>query len=317
MTTDNYDLEPDLEKPKRDSSFDADFEKPKRGVDEYESLGTPMPPTPRRRGSRWPLYVLLGCVLSCMMCCIGPICALGIAGATLAEVLDNAKVTTTYTETVELDNNVIVTVTVDNRVGDVMIRRGNDDEVVVKYTKTAYALTESRAKKELDNIHVNITQPGDDTVDITIDLDHDNDNFFSLANNVDLTISVPETVYLDIENNVGRVKIEDIRARGLDIKNNTGDVRFDGELAFGSDYQITVNTGSVEVRLPDDSFLAINAVVDVGEVRVLDGFDNVDRDDAERDTVGETWHGTIGTGAEDPPTLKLEVNVGSINVEPN
>ena len=295
-----------LEKPKREQPEEEVF----YGVPDEEA------PAPRRRSSRWPLYIVIGCLLSCFTCCVLPVCGLAVAGVGLAALLENSEVTETKTETVRLETDDPITLTVDNRVGDILIEPGTNDEVVVEYTKRAHGLTKSSAQDELDNILVDIDDSVADQVKIAVTMDSEKDTFFAFSNEVDLTIRVPESLYLDIKNNVGKVTIQGVTARSVQVKNNTGDIEFDGELGTSptADYSFETNVGSITLFLPDNTYFAVSAETDVGDVTVSDNFDEVNRDDDGSGEVGDRWAGMLGNGNEDPPTLTLIVNVGDITI---
>jgi len=296
---------------------DSDSEKPKRGLSEEEITGAPetgYAPVPARR-RRWPYYLIAGCFLVPCLCCMLVICLLAATGVGFAAVLSNSEVTQSHTETVTLTSNAVPTLTVSNPVGAVTIRPGNDNEVVVQYTKKAYGLTKGRATAELDNIQVDVQQPADDQVEITVNTDRQKKTLFTFANRVNMTVTVPAKVYLAITNNVGSIDIQNIDATGLEIKNNTGSITFDGSLSpdASSSYSMTANTGSIRVTLPRDVYVEIDATADVGSINVSGDFaqSNVE---SNRRTVGETWHGTLGTGSGQAPVLRLRTNTGEINV---
>lgn len=301
-------------------SFEQEYdEKPKREA--FEDIGgAPEPdsvPAPRRGGCAWPLLVALGCLGACAACCVLPFCALVITGAGFAAILSNSEATQSGTETVTLDPDTIITLAVDNSVGSIDIRPGSEDRVEVAYTKKAYGLTKGQAQDELDNITVSAVKAADDRVEITVDNRRSEDSFWTFANSVELTITVPEALHIAIESDVGSVDIPDVRARSLDISTSTGSVTFDGDLLPGasSEYLIETRTGAIRVTLPRDAYVTLDARSDVGGVTVSDAFDKRSNVNYDQQTVGEEWTGTLGEGGEDAPMLTLRANTGSIRVE--
>jgi hypothetical protein len=293
-------------------------EKPKRGLPDEELTGTPVmaaaPPPQRHR--RWPLFAIVGCLLAPCLCCLLAICLLAATGVGVAAVLSNSEVTQSATKTLTLSGDTNPTLTVNNPVGAVTIQRGSGDQVVVQYTKKAYGVTKSRATAELDNIQVDIQQPADDQVTIAVNTDRKRKTFFTFANHVDMTITVPEKVTLVITNNVGSIDVQNVDAAALDLKNNTGSITFDGSLSpeTSTTYSMISNTGSIHVTLPQDVYVEIDATADVGSITVSSDFAKQSNVDDRHDAVGETWHGTLGTGSGTPPLLKLNTNTGSITV---
>ena len=298
---------------------DSDSEKPKRGLPDEEISGAPdtgyRPATEPKRRRRWPYYLLAGCFLVPCLCCALPICLLAVTGAGFAAALSNSEVTQSHTETVALTSDAVPTLTVSNPVGAVTIRPGNDKEVVVEYTKKAYGLTKGRATAELDNIKVDVQQPADNQVKVTVSTDRQKKTLFTFANQVKLTVTVPEKVYLAITNNVGSIDIHNIDATGLELKNNTGSITFDGSLSpdGSSSYNLTANTGAIQITLPRDVYAEIDAAADVGSINVSSDFAQSNVENNRRD-VGETWQGTLGTGAGQAPVLRLRTNTGEIDV---
>jgi hypothetical protein len=306
----------DLEKPKRDQEEEIS------GAPDEEFSGAPVGDKPRKRSPRsrsslWPLYVAIGCVGMCCLCCVLPWCILGATGVGVAAVLSNSEATETDTQRFTVDPDYPVQLTVDNTVGAIRVQRGNTaDEVTVTYTKKAYGLTKSRADKELDKVTVDIQQPDDDTIMVTVNSDRSKDSLWNLANKVEITVTVPEDVSLALTNNMGDITINDVHARALDIQSNTGSIIYEGSL--GSDpaatFNIETNTGEITVILPADVNVSLDADSDVGNITVSDAFDHMADVNEVRTGVGETWTGTLGESAESVPTLRLHTNTGSINV---
>lgn len=274
----------------------------------------------RRRRTRWPFFLLLGCFLLCCICVIGPICALATGIATFASVFENSKVTASDVERVAIDEDEIITLEVDNSVGDIRIQRGSSDEIVVNYTKTARSFTKELARNALNAISLTVDQPSADRVVITAVQEQDEffcgnqdgGDFFCGSQKVDMTISVPEELYLDITNNVGDVRIDNVLARDLQVTTNTGDVHFDGELGVVGDFNIETNVGDIVMVLPGDTFIDVSADTDVGDL----DFSDFDVSAGNREPgPSSSWRGTLGDGNETPPTLQLVTNVGDITIE--
>jgi hypothetical protein len=304
----------------QEGSMANEVEKPKRGDEEISGApddveyGAPMDETPRRQRSRsslWPLYMAGGCMALCCLCCFLPICLLAATGAGIATILSNSEVTRVDTQTLTVDPNMPVTLNVDGTSGSITVQRGeSDSDVIVNSTKRAHGWTKSAAEKELDNITVDIQQPNDgNAITINVNTDRRENSFWFLANQVDLTITVPESVELLLQNNTGSINISGVQARALDIQTNTGSVTFNGEIVPDprSTFNIQTNTGSITVNLPADTSVNVDARADVGSVAVDRSFDQVTNVSEDHSGVGATWSETM-------PTLRLHSNTGSVTV---
>ncbi|MBN1201694.1 MAG: DUF4097 family beta strand repeat protein [Anaerolineae bacterium] len=290
-------------------------------MDDQEITGTPDTGKKKRedvlsgaqRKSRAPLYVLIGCLLFPCLCCAAPLCLVIGGGVTLATVFEHSKASASYTETVDVVPGETIILDVDNRVGDIEIRTGAaDDQVIVEYTKTAYAFNKGSARDELDKINVDITSSGQ-TITIQVEQDSNEDTFLFRANEVNMTITIPSDAEITVENNVGQITLEGVHARALDLQTNTGSITFEGSLRQTGDYNIRTNVGDVTLRLPDGTYIEVDAETDVGEVSVS-GFEISNRDEG-GSVPGEAWRGTLGDGAESAPTLRVRTNVGDITIE--
>lgn len=283
-----------------------------------KKFGDPIEPSePRRRGRRWPVLFMGGCLGLLCLCCIVPICVTAVAAGGIAAIASNTEATTTVTETIEVDPETPVSLTVDNEVGAVTIEQGLSDEVEIEYTKRAYGWNNERAENELDNIEVLIEEPEANAVQISVDTERDRDTVWSNASNVELTIQVPESVHLTITNRVGGINIRGVRAESLDLNADVGGIVFEGELANNPDatFRAETATGGTEFRLPADVYVTIDAEVDVGDVNVDDTFDSIDITEDERNVTDARWLGTLGSGEGDAPTLTLRANTGGVSVQ--
>jgi hypothetical protein len=293
-----------------------------------EVYGTPMGIDPRkgraeprgRSGLRipWPIFLALGCLCMPFVCCIMVLCGTAAAGATLATIFSRNHMSESHTETLSVPSGAPVTLNVDNRVGEITIERGTEDTVVVEYTKTAYGLTKSNAQDAVNDIIVDIQQPTESEVTIDVQLGREEDTFFFRGSSVDLTLTVPERVALTVQNNVGTIKIQNLRVQSLDLETNTGSIEYLGWMPTNVNVplEISANVGTIRLTLPENTYLNIDAEVDVGDINVSDSFDQVTPESQSGDSVGARWQGTLGRGAEDAPTLNLKVNVGDIRIAP-
>lgn len=319
-----------------DSAWYGEAE-PVSGAGQEVISGAPMPddlrkkkntsdwdPPSRSSGCNFPVMLLGGCLMLCLLCCCLPLCASAIAIGGLAAAISDSEATDSGFKSIQVPENTAITLNVDNPVGSITIQHGAADHVEVEYTKRTYHLNHEMAVNRLDNIDVQVTQPGGgDTVDVTVDMERSRDSFwdiFSFADNVSLTITVPDsvTVYLTIDSSVGTIEVHDITVESLDIQTDTGAVQFDAVLGGSLDatYRITTSTGGIAVELPRNIYYHIDAVTDVGGVDMnVDDFDRVREDKNDQDGISQTWVGTLGSGDEDAPTLTLRSDTGGIIIE--
>ncbi len=300
-----------------------DLEKPKRGL--------PIAPEypfeeqkPRRR--RGPLFVVIGCLFACCLCCVLPICLCGGAVGIVAGVMMDNQATSSGVKRVALDNlDTPITLNVDNRAGDIHITGDkNATEVVVEYRVRAFGWSQSESQQNLRDIAVEV-QSADDTITVQVTQQDDGGDFISnideMFSHVNLEITVPYELYLKIQNSgeisginlgIGSIKIENVNALGLDISSTFSEVRFDGTLAPSGTFEIQSNS-YIEVTLPPDAYVYIDAETDTGSVTVNDFV--VDNRSTSRNNAGTRWTGTLGTGSDDPPTLRLRSDMGQIKVQ--
>lgn len=267
----------------------------------------------RRRTARrrWPLILAVGCLVLCCLCCILPLCLLPIAGASIAALVSNSEVAVSGGQTLDVAAEGLSLV-VDNPLGDVTVEPGAAETVDVRYTKHAYSWSRSSAEQGLAAIQVVIAQPEYDSVRIDV---RNSDGPFAFANSVDLTVRVPESLALTITTNGGTIAVRGVRAQALAITTTTGAATFEG--ALGGDpqsrYTLRTTTGALQVSLPADSALLLDAETRVGSVAVS-GFDSEGTYEQGTSGVGDAWRGEIGAGDGERPTLLLRSDTGSITV---
>lgn len=288
--------------------YDESSDKPRK------SKQAPKPPRRRSRGSGLPCMIIVGCLLvpclCCMVCCV----AITIAGGAAAYVYSN-EVTESGSETVGLETDEVITLSVNNPSGKVRIKPGNDRQVVVEYTKYAYGVTDSHAQGNLDNIAVEVKRVGQDQVTVEVKKDG---SFLDLGE-VRLTISVPPEVNLVLESDAAALEVYDVTVHSLVMRADAGSITFDGEIApdatAGDRFSIETDTGEIQVRLPRDVYVELDVHADIGEVTVSNQFSSVDGSER-RDFTSESWTGTLGQGDGNAPRLSVKTNTGEIIVQP-
>ncbi|HML23692.1 MAG TPA: DUF4097 family beta strand repeat-containing protein [Aggregatilinea sp.] len=283
-------------------------EKPKR-------IYVPETAAPRRR--RWP-WILLGCLFAPCLCCALSVGGMAGVGAIFAAVFNDHKITDSGMETVAVDPDSPVSLTVDSQVGDVHIRSGATDEVTVEWVKTASGLSDSSARDQMAKMAIDVTET-DGTVSVVVGDGSGGWAFFGdlfgSANSVELTITVPDALAnLDVELNVGDISISSVDAEELSLANNTGDITYSGTLAGNGPFDAKTNIGSIELTLAANMQADLKARTDIGEVSVV-GFDNMSGSGSGAENVtGGEWTGTLGSDAGNAPRLDVTVNIGDIKI---
>ncbi len=301
-----------------------ELEKPKRG----EQEPSPLPAGPRkskraprkRSGCTCLVYLLLGCLAMCCLCCILPFCAtVGLGGGIIA-AFDHNKVTLTESHTFTVPADQVITIDVSNNMGDITLEHGSqEDEVVIQAVKTGYGLTKGAAQDRLDHVTVNTTQPDDTTVKIEIQNDQKDSGIKLGTSSVKLTISVPEKVNLIVNTGTGSIRISGLKVQSLDLESTLGLIEFRGALPTDPAALLDVRTmtGEIRMHLPRVVRVQIDAETSVGDVTVSPTFAKVDQTSGTTnpDSAGHTWIGTLGEGSGTYPTLKLRTKLGEIVVD--
>jgi len=115
---------------------------------------------------------------------------------------------------------------------------------------------------------------------------------------IDVTLS---QAHLDLETDNGSITVSQSQC-SLDAETDNGDIRFSGRL-IGSQHRLKSSNGSINVGIPTDSELAIEASVGNGSISTtlpLSG-----------DTQGKTWSAVLNAPTSN---LSLQAGNGSIKI---
>ena len=223
-----------------------------------------------------------------------------------------------------------------NPVGDVTVRRGDlTDRVVVEATKNVRSVSRRAAERLMDDIEVQV-EPGDSGVGVDVILPEASGTRFG---RVDLMITVPEQVSVEVINEAGHVRIRGIEGHvrvrsetgtlrledvvlvdGCDVMNTTGDILFQGELPApgsggeSSEVLLRTETGDIEFLVPGDSRFTLDAESETGAVNSkfeLRGLESGRRE-------GEPGRWLKGGVNEDPDggDVILRTETGNIHIGP-
>ncbi len=245
-------------------------------------------------------------------------------------VNENSEASSSGSERLALNSSETVMLEVDSNVGTIQIQPGAADEVLIDYTKTAYGQTDQRAQDELAEMTVLIDQQPDRVVVNTVqraNLRHPR------TNKVDLTITVPPQIALNIINQVGDVTIKGLTIpSALTVKNDVGnitldgvtvqagmlvicdvgDVRFSGDLGDLGMYTLSADVGSIAVTLPADTSAMLDVAAQVGSISVDNAF-TLSGQTGETQDVHATLKGTLGDGVVQ---VNVRTNVGNVSINP-
>jgi len=220
---------------------------------------------------------------------------------------------------------------VNNKVGEVLVRRTDGDQVLVQATLKSRARSESRAHALLAQVQIDADSNENETW-VTVDLP---DTQVSEGVSVDLDIAVPWRTNLsivnrvgkvtvnhiegivDIHTNVGEVQLQDMTLwPGSTVETNVGDIRFQGQLAPDSQTNtaeptITFSTrvGKVFLELPADSSFILDANANVGDIH--NEFELKEGETSERSGANQWLRGIVGTN----PRTRLVVQAGTGTID--
>jgi hypothetical protein len=244
-------------------------------------------------------------------------------------VLESHSASTTHTETITLTGDGVPTLQIIGAAGSVMIRAGEPaDQLVVEYTKTAYGESDKDAREELDDVTIHLDQDGSR---VSIDTRQPKTKSVQRANTVNLVLTVPPTISLDVFVATGAVTIEGVRAPdqfkvvnmsgsvtiqgvdasdGMSIEAKAGNLSFAGAVGAAGEYTLTAAIGDLTVTLPPDTSARLDAQVMLGTITVS-GLEVADRVN-EQPGAGATLRGVLGQGG---PTLTLRNQMGNITLK--
>ena len=217
-------------------------------------------------------------------------------------------------------SNISPQLVIDDPTGQVTIHSGGTgNSVSIRATKLAEGFGGNP-----NNIHVNYTESSDDkTVTVTVD---NGPKFIGLPL-VNLDITVPSAINLNLTSNTGGIDVSGVTGQmslqsntgsitaeqdnltsSSTLKTDTGSVTFNGTIAQNSNYVFSTNTGSVHVTLPSDSTFHVDAKTDTGSFNSDFPVSNTDKHG-----LGSEVHGDVGNSPT--TTITLNTNTGSINLD--
>ncbi|HEO71490.1 MAG TPA: hypothetical protein ENN80_09510 [Candidatus Hydrogenedentes bacterium] len=231
------------------------------------------------------------------------------------------------TETRDLESGARLDVS--NDIGEVRVSGWNRDEVSITYTKTVDMFqwntgTLQPAQHYLDGIDIDVTvQAGGITVETAIDETVYNfsgfDRYDVAAKNrrgaagvvprVRYDIRVPKQLRLGVLQNVGDVRVQGVGGK-LRVDLDVGDIEivYPGEPEPQDRIECTMSVGDVDILLPAGSSFAVDASVDIGNIRAGD-FPTLDV--RRYGWTGAWCHDSVGSGGAD---IVVNIDVGDFTL---
>ncbi len=163
------------------------------------------------------------------------------------------------------------------------------DHIAVEANKVARATNEVTAQRAISTLEVVMTQTGD-AVRIETKYHHLPDMVFMGDRHIDLVITVPTALALNInlnagsaeidatrgvvelEMNAGRTTLRDVVFAGVShVRINAGTIQGTAALAAATSLEIAVNTGNLDLALPANTAAHLEATINAGKL-TLDGW---------------------------------------------
>ncbi len=302
----------EYEPPNQQPIYNDPREQPWQGAMPEQIYGEKLQPQRRkRRGPR-------GCIIAV----VATLLLLGLLGAGIGFTFTRVggpsfgpSITESRTFGVSASPKLVI----DDPTGQVTIHSGATGSTVsIRATK----LTEGFGGNP-NNIHLNYSESSDQkTVTITVD----NGPSFVGFPVVNLDITVPSTIDLNLTSNTGSINVNGVTGQmslqsntgsitaeqdnltsASTLKTDTGSVTFNGTIAQNSNYVFSTNTGSVNVTLPPASSFHVDAKTDTGSFN-----SDFPVSPTSKQGLGSEVHGDVGNSPT--TTITLTTNTGSINL---
>lgn len=271
---------------------------------------TQMPAPPlQRRGLSPLLRLMLFLIFGIPALCCGTTCLLMGGIGALSVIAESNGVRERSTEIIDLGDIDSVNLEVNNEVGEISIRGDHDaTEIEIEIIKKAKSLSKDSAQDAVNEIDVQIKQEGDRYI-ISVE---NNDQSANPWNNrsVDLFITVPQRLNLQVANNVGTLKVDGVViADALNLSTEVGEIDFTGQIGPEGNHTITTNVGTVTVKVTGDSRFRADFRTDVGEI---DLSQNLQALQHSKDGPGNIVTGNWGESPQ--ATLKIITHVGAVKL---
>jgi beta-lactamase regulating signal transducer with metallopeptidase domain len=188
---------------------------------------------------------------------------------------------------------------VKNKIGKIVLNPSKDRNCTVKAFIRATADTNEKAQELVEQVSMSTHSSSEEFYFEPVKSGDDDWNNL----NVDLFITVPSGVSIDVSTDVGSIEMTDLsgQIKGLTDVGNIKAVNVVGEI------KLTAKVGDIEFIAPKDLSTKLQAVTKVGSIK-SDFPLNVSK----TDFTASTAKGTIGSGEKD---IKLITEVGKISIK--
>ena len=186
-----------------------------------------------------------------------------------------------------------------NNVGNIILHPAKDDNCVVKAEIRATAETAEQAKEMAEQVAMN-SQSTKERFYLKPVKTTDDDNWNNL--NVDLHISVPVGVTLDISTSVGSIEITDLKEQ-IKAVTNVGSIK---AVNIIGEIQLTTKVGDIEFVVHKNLSAKLQAITKVGAIK-----SDFPLEISQTDITSRTAKGSIGSGEKN---IRLITEVGKIHI---
>jgi beta-lactamase regulating signal transducer with metallopeptidase domain len=186
---------------------------------------------------------------------------------------------------------------VNNNVGSIKIGIGKAGQCKCTYIIKAKAETLDQAKRKAEQIKIEVDDNSDAlTLNVT-KLDNKWNNI-----NVDLDIQIPQNTDITVTNNVGNIRITDLKGK-IECTTDVGDITASN---IQGDIKLRTDVGKVNCDIPDDISAKVIASTDVGSIKTV-----LPLEVTKSNFIGGKASGVLGKGDN---KVELRTNVGSITI---
>jgi hypothetical protein len=274
----------------------------------------------------WIIVLVLLLVLC--LCCAAALTLAVVGGWRWGNFMLSSQIESTDHFTRTLDVQAPINLTLDVPVGDLTVRGGPGQQVVVEVTRRAWGWNQAAARQLLERINVYVEQAGSQVQIKVTGVTATSGG--PRSPQVNIVVMVPQQTTLTLDSRVGRVSVSGTQgdveikadvgdvtltnvlpAERLSVESRVASVELSGALAENAEYELISDVGRIVVRVPPDSSFSLDARSDIGDVKVE--FPVSGRSERQG-FVGKQVYGTVGTGPA--ADLYLRSRVGDISVRP-
>ncbi len=200
---------------------------------------------------------------------------------------------------------------IQNNVGSLKIQGGAGQDCAIKVKVEAKGATPEQAEEIAKKVLIQVT-PGEDTVDIGVQMPEDMSEEQRQEIQVHFDMTVPQDCIVRAMQNVGDISLAGLGDSAVQARTNVGTIRTRG---LQSNVSLTVKVGDIDVVMPADPSVKIRASAKVGGIKSDLPLDitsaSVMRAGQAQSALGSSATGVLGTGQG---KLDLTTNVGSIRI---